>query len=85
MDSKLQKLLDQISWDESKKSYFEGATLEKIVGNSEHTDYTFVISLSDLLPSEIFDEFIHVLNEGFKEIISSFNKEFDISEKWNSA
>ena len=78
MDSKLQKLLDQISWDESKKSYFEGATLEKIVGNSEHTDYTFVISLSDLLPSEIFDEFIHVLKEGFKEQVKSTRVRFQV-------
>ncbi len=71
MDSKLQKLLEQISWDESKSVFFEKGKLEKIVGNTEHTDYIFVISLSEILPVEIFEEFIHSLKEGFQAQVQS--------------
>ena len=65
MDSKLQKLLERISWDKDKYSYFEEAKIDKIIGNQDKTEYTFFINIKNTLPSTIFDDFIHNLKEGF--------------------
>ncbi len=70
MDDKLQTLLKQIAWDEENKDYFLDGSVEKIIGNSEHSHYTFIIRISNTLPPTIFQEFIDDLKEAFSGIES---------------
>ena len=66
VEDKLQKLLEKISFDKDKHSYFEASKLDKIVGNKDKTEYTFFVSTEEIIPAHIFDELLKNLSETFK-------------------
>ncbi len=70
LEDKLQKLLKQISWNEEDNSYFEGGSLNRIIGDSSHSHYTFLIDLPKTIPSEIFARFIEHVKDTFAEFES---------------
>jgi DNA polymerase III, alpha chain, Gram-positive type len=65
MDDKLKKLLEQIDLDGKNYPYFEDGILEKIVGSTDKTQYTFLINIKEILPAEVFSEFILKVKEEF--------------------
>lgn len=65
MDDKLQILFGQIRFPKELYSHFEGGTLDKVVVDRNHDSYCFQISISKLLPPVVFEQFMHLLIEGF--------------------
>lgn len=68
MQNKLQILFDQIGLEGENRSFFEEATLERIIGNKEKTEYCFLITLKTLLPLEVYKHFTEILPTGFPSI-----------------
>ena len=68
MNSKLEKLLKQINLENEYFTYFNNASLEKIIGNSSHDSYVFLINNDDTLPVEIYKSMNDKLAETFKDI-----------------
>ena len=65
MQDKLQILLKQINLQDEYKKYFNNGILERIVGNSAKNHYCFLITLDNILPLEVYKEFISILPNGF--------------------
>lgn len=57
MQNKLQILLDQINLDEQSRVFFDGAKLDKIIGNKTRDSYKFLITLIDNIPLDIYQNF----------------------------
>ena len=68
MNNKLEKLLKQINLEDSFYSYFNNASLEKIVGNSNKDSYAFFINNEEILPIDVYASLCHKLDETFKDI-----------------
>ena len=68
MDSKLDKLLKQINLEEELLSYFENASLEKIIGNKAKDSYVFLLANENTLPVQVYEKVCQKLNEAFPEI-----------------
>ena len=66
MDSKLQMLLEKIKINIEYYKYFEGAKLNKIVGNTERDSYCFFIECDNTLDIDVYDMFMLTLRETFK-------------------
>ena len=67
MTDKLQILLNQINLKDEMCSFFSGAKLDKIIGNKEKTSYQFLITLSNILPVDVYIEFKEKLKKKFKD------------------
>ena len=67
MDSKLQILLDKIKINKEYYKYFEGAKLNKIVGNKNRDSYCFFIECNNILEIDVYDVFMACLKEAFKD------------------
>jgi len=68
MNNKLEKLLKQINLEENYYSYFNNASLEKIVGNSNKDSYAFFINNEEILPVEVYASLCSKLDDTFKDI-----------------
>ncbi|MDD4733634.1 MAG: PolC-type DNA polymerase III [Bacilli bacterium] len=79
MQEKTKKLLDKMGLNKDYYQYFEHAILNKIVGNSDKTKYRFNISNDKILPSFVYDEFISLLKETFKDY-ESISAVFEVEE-----
>ena len=66
MDSKLQILLDKININKEYYKYFEGAKLNKIVGNKNRDSYCFFIECNNTIEIDVYDIFMACLMETFK-------------------
>ena len=77
MDSKMKVLLDKLVLTEECASCFNGAKMEKIVGNKEKTNYTFYIEINSTLSIENYKEFISKLRESF-DTIENVNVVFNV-------
>ena len=66
MDSKLKLLIDNLKLNEY-ESYFNNGKISKIVGNSDHTKYTFYIIVDRILPVELYDELYSSLVNYYKD------------------
>ena len=78
MNEKCEKLLKQINLNEEYFSFFNNATLDKIVGNSNKDSYVFMLSLENILPVNIYSE----MNDGLKQaFINIPKKEFNFDVK----
>lgn len=78
MQEKLEILLKQIGWEEEKYSFFEKATLERIVASRDKHKYCFLIECSTLLPVDEYAHFLDLLRKGFptvREVSVSFHAE----------
>lgn len=78
MQEKLQILLKQIGMEEENYSFFKDATLKRIIGNKDKTNYCFELVFENLLPVEIYDHFIKILPNGFPSI-RKVNVEFIVN------
>ncbi len=65
MNDKLKILLEQIKLDNEYYSYFSSANLDKIVGNKNKDTYNFFITIDQVLPVHVYQEFIKALQLGF--------------------
>ena len=65
MDSKLELLLNQISFSNDSFDFFEGGKLDKIVGSKDKTSYQFQISLVNTLPLDIYLSFLDCLKKQY--------------------
>ena len=82
MDSKLEMLLDKLKFEEY-KNYFEEGRLIQIVGNKDHTVYTFYLEINNTLPVNIYEELYTNLINFYKDLtvkisISVLNPNYDI-------
>lgn len=68
MNDKLKILLKQINYSEENYGCFDGAGLEKIIGNKNRDNYCFMINLVYPLSVEAYDEFINKLPLGFPTV-----------------
>ena len=68
MDSKLAILIDKL-----KLNYFEDGRLLKIIGNNDHSEYTFYMELKNSLPVNIYDELYNNLVSYYKDLHISLN------------
>ena len=68
MINKLDILLKQIHFPEEKKSIFEGASLERIIGNRDHNHYRFEIQIKNLLKPCDYEEFVNLIEKSFEQI-----------------
>jgi len=66
MDDKLSILLKQVNLSESNYTFFDGAKLEKIIGNKEKTHYQFILTIPNILPIDTYVEFKNGLKSAFK-------------------
>lgn len=88
MDNKLKKLLEQINWTLEDYPYFEDGKLERIIGSSDKTKYTFLINVKNILPVEIFESFILQLKDSFSEVekviavITPINENYDLVQDY---
>ncbi len=72
MDSKLAILIDKLKLNEY-KNYFEDGRLLKIIGNNDHSEYTFYMELKNSLPVNIYDELYNNLVSYYKDLHISLN------------
>ena len=82
MDSKLEMLRDKLKFEEY-KNYFEEGRLIQIVGNKDHTVYTFYLEINNTLPVNIYEELYTNLINFYKDLtvkisISVLNPNYDI-------
>lgn len=88
MDNKLKKLLEQINWTLEDYSYFEDGKLERIIGSSDKTKYTFLINIKSILPVEIFESFIMHLKDSFGAVekvvavMTPSNENYDLVQEY---
>ena len=68
MNNKLEKLLKQINLEDEYFTYFNNASLEKIIGNSAKDSYIFLINNDETFPVEIYKSMNEKLSETFKDI-----------------
>ena len=83
MQEKLKILLKQIGMEASYEEYFYHASLERIVGNHERTEYRFLIRIDEMLPVDVYDYFISLLPNGFPTIrkVSAYFEVLNKSEE----
>lgn len=86
MDSKLEMLLDKLKFEEY-KSYFEEGRLIQIVGNKEHTVYTFYLEINSTLPVNVYEELYTNLTNFYKDLtvkisISVLKQNYDIVSEY---
>ena len=67
MNSKLKVLIDNLKLNEF-ESYFKDGKLVKIIGNVDHTDYTFYLDLKSSLPVNIYNELYSNLVSYYKDL-----------------
>ena len=72
MDSKLKLLIDNLKLN-SYYEYFNEGRLIKIIGNMDHTEYTFYIEINNILPVNIYDELYSCLVNYYKDLHISLN------------
>ena len=68
MQEKLKILLDKMNLEQDEYSLFEGASLEKIVGNKSKDSYQFIIHMPTNLDAKMFRKLKINLKEAFKEV-----------------
>ena len=68
MQDKMKILLDQIKLPKESYSYYENATLKRIIGNRAKDQYHFLIELESTLPVEEYEQFLEYLPKGFPTI-----------------
>ena len=68
MQDKMKILLDQIKLPKESYSYYESATLQRIIGNKAKDQYHFLIELESTLPVEKYEQFLEYLPKGFPTI-----------------
>ena len=71
----MEKLLNKIVLNDESKSYFSNAILSKVLCNKEDNNYCFIIEIDNILPVNIYDEFITKLKNAysnFNNVIASF-------------
>ena len=82
MDNKLSILLKQVNLSEEDSVFFDGAKLEKIIGNKEKTSYQFILTIPNILPIDTYIAFKNGLKQAFKAYkvsvhFNSINKDYD--------
>lgn len=65
MQDKISLLLEKINLNKDYYSYFESATLDKIVGNKSRDSYKFYFTLLKFLPTEVYEEFTRKLRKTY--------------------
>ena len=78
MGSKLKLLIDKLKLEKYEK-YFDGGKISQIIGNKEHTKYTFYISLKNILPIDVYDDLYNSLVNYYKDL--SVDIKLDIENK----
>ena len=68
METKLQTLFTQLDLKKENSVYFEGGSLDKIVGNKKKTEYIFFVTLPKSLPLPLYLEVRDKLKEVYKKI-----------------
>ncbi|MFV0249627.1 MAG: PolC-type DNA polymerase III [Bacilli bacterium] len=68
MDNKLKLLLEHINLDEIKYQYFEKGTITKIVASKNKESYNFELELENVLPLNIYNEFMQLLKTYYKDL-----------------
>ena len=78
MHNKLELLLNKLNINENDYSYFEGATLDKIIANKQKTSYKFFIQTKSNIPYELYE----YMNNEIKQVYSDVkNVEIRISSE----
>ncbi|MGE5455870.1 MAG: PolC-type DNA polymerase III [Ignavibacteriales bacterium] len=67
MQEKMKLLLEKINMNIEDHKYFEDATLNKIEGKKKESSYYFHITLTNLLPVDIYNQFCELLKQGFNQ------------------
>jgi len=65
MNEKCEKLLKQINLNEEYFSYFDNASLDKIIGNTNKDSYIFMMSVDNILPLNVYEEMCNGLKNAF--------------------
>ncbi len=76
MNENLQKLINKIELEDKYYQFFDNAKLERIISNKEKTNYTFIISVQNTLPVELYKHFIEKLKAAYcdiEKVIVAFN------------
>lgn len=68
MNKFLNILLDQIELKKEYYSYFEGGSLERVISENNNTKYIFNINLKEVLPYNIYNNFINSVFDTFNNI-----------------
>ncbi|MBE6149371.1 MAG: PolC-type DNA polymerase III [Firmicutes bacterium] len=82
MNDKLDILLKQVNLSEDHYTFFNGAKLDKIIGNKDKTHYQFILTIPNILPIDTYIEFKKGLKQAFKNYkvsihFNSINKDYD--------
>ena len=68
MNDNLKKLLNNIKLEEEYYQFFEQAKLDRIIGNKEKTNYTFIIEINSTLPVDLYNHFVELFKECYKDV-----------------
>ena len=69
MDTKLEKLLNQIGINEDYITYFNGAKVEKIIIDKNTNNLNMYLRVSNILPCKVYNNFFDCLKENFNKNI----------------
>ena len=84
MQNKIKVLLNQMGIEEEFYSYFDGASLEKIVGNKTKDSFNFYIKIDKILPVDLYIKFNELLIKSFpmyKKVIAVFESNDKVFDK----
>lgn len=68
METKMQKLLEELAIKKEDFIYFENGTLDKIIGNRKKTEYIFFVTLPKALPLPLYLEVKEKLKQVYAQI-----------------
>ena len=66
MQDKLEKLFKKIDFDSDKYSYFQDASIDKVIVYDNNKMYEFIINTNELLDIDIYELLLDKLNACFK-------------------
>lgn len=72
MQDKLNDLFVKINLDEEDKKYFSDAKLEKVMVNTKDDSWSFIIKTKEVLPVDVYDRLLKLLNSSFDNIKRSY-------------
>lgn len=67
MDDKIKRLINQINLENQYISYFEDATLDKVVVYDDDKMWQFIITIKNNIPYSLYNNFINKLKQTFKK------------------
>ena len=70
MDSKLERLLNQIGINEDYMDYFKDSLIEKVIIDKESNSFCFKIRVKDIIPYVVYKDLLSSLKEEFNVLVS---------------